>query len=87
MNRHTSVLQQYHAGFKTWVSIDPYPTPNIIEQNLDDILEEISFTDKIIFGRTNYSKEITAFKQHKKFYYEQAEIVIKFCKSKKLTTI
>jgi DNA repair photolyase len=84
-NQRLSSLRALHdAGFKTWVSIEPYPTPNIIEQNLDEILQAISFTDKIIFGRTNYSKEITAFKQHKEFYNEQAEIVIKFCQSKNI---
>lgn len=77
--RLSSLRALHDAGFKTWVSIEPYPTPNIIEQNLDDILEAISFTDKIIFGRTNYNKEISAFKNHKEFYNEQANIVIEFC--------
>lgn len=52
---------------KTWVSVEPYPTPNIIEQDIRDILDEISFTDKIIFGRTNYSKEISSYKDIKSF--------------------
>lgn len=65
---------------KTWVSIEPYPTPNLIEQNLDTVLEAVSFSDKIIFGRTNYSKEITTFKSHREFYNEQAQKVIAFCK-------
>ncbi len=43
----------HDAGCKTWVSIEPYPTPNLINQRLDELLEKISFTDKIIFGRTN----------------------------------
>ena len=80
MNRNTSVLQQYHAGFKTWVSIEPYPTPNIITQDINKILEAVSFTDKLIFGRTNYSKEISAYALHRAFYNEQAEKVINFCK-------
>ena len=46
------------AGCKTWVSMEPYPTPNLIEQNLQAILETVKFVDKIIFGRTNYCKEI-----------------------------
>lgn len=75
----------HNAGFKTWVSIEPYPTPNIIKQDLNGLLEAVSFTDKIIFGRTNYSKEITAYKQHKKFYNEQAGIVIKFCEKKNIS--
>ena len=78
--RLASLKVLHDAGFKTWVSIEPYPTPNIIEQDLNEILKAVSFTDKIIFGRTNYSKDITAFKQHRQFYNEQASIVIRFCK-------
>lgn len=70
----------HEKGCKTWVSIEPYPTPNVIKQNLDAVLEAVAFTDKIIFGRTNYSKEITAFKGHRDFYNNQAEKVISFCK-------
>lgn len=68
------------AGCKTWVSIEPYPTPNIIEQNLKEILESIKFVDKIIFGRTHYNKEISAYKNHKDFYNLKAQEVIAFCK-------
>lgn len=76
-----AALESLHDdGCKTWVSIEPYPTPNLIEQDLSIILERVSFVDKIIFGRTNYSKEITAYSEHKKFYNEQAEIVLDFCK-------
>lgn len=70
----------HEKGCKTWVSIEPYPTPNLIEQNLDAILEAVAFTNKIIFGRMNYSKAITTFKSHREFYNEQAEKVILFCK-------
>lgn len=69
----------HEKGCKTWVSIEPYPTPNLIEQNLDVVLDAVAFTDKIIFGRTNYSKEITAFKGHRDFYNVQAGKVISFC--------
>lgn len=72
----------HNRGFKTWVSVEPYPTPNLIEQDLSALLEAIAFTDKIIFGRTNYSKEISAYKEHRQFYNEQAEKVIAFCISR-----
>lgn len=73
-------LKKLHdSGKKTWVSIEPYPTPNIISQDLYDILNEIRFVDKIIFGRTNYSKEITAYLNNKEFYNKQAKKVIDFC--------
>jgi DNA repair photolyase len=64
---------------KTWVSIEPYPTPNIIEQDFDEILKKISFVDKIIFGRTNYNSLITKYKDYKVFYNELSETVINFC--------
>lgn len=84
LERLGSLKTVHNAGYKTWVSIEPYPTPNIITQELNKILEKIEFVDKIIFGRTNYSKEITAYKEHKKFYNEQAEVVIEFCKKRNI---
>lgn len=78
-------LENLHEkGCKTWVSIEPYPTPNLIKQNLSEILCEISFADKIIFGRTNYCKDVTAYKEHKAFYNEQADIVIDFCQKNRI---
>lgn len=75
-----AALRALHdAGCKTWVSIEPYPTPNIIEQNFDAILDAIGFVDKIIFGRMHYNKDITAYKDHKKFYNDLANRVIVFC--------
>ena len=69
----------HDMGCRTWASVEPYPTPNIIQQDLNDILDAVSFTDKIIFGRTNYSSRVSAFKGHREFYNEQADKVIKFC--------
>jgi DNA repair photolyase len=74
----------HDKGFRTWVSIEPYPTPNLIEQDITDILKAVSFTNKIIFGRTNYNKEITSFTQHKAFYNRQAAAVINFCNERQI---
>lgn len=79
-DRIESLRYLHNRGKKTWVSIEPYPTPNIIQQDLIGILNAVEFVDKIIFGRTNYSKEITTYKEHKCFYNEQTQIVIDFCK-------
>lgn len=78
-DRLNSLKALHDKGCKTWVSIEPYPTPNIIDQDILEILNAVSFTDKIIFGRTHYNKEITSYKNHKEFYNEQAQIVISFC--------
>lgn len=72
----------HDEGKKTWVSIEPYPTPNLINQDLKTILDAVSFTDRIIFGRTNYSKAVTqGYPNHKKFYNDMAALVIDYCKS------
>ena len=71
----------HEAGCKTWVSIEPYPTPNLIDQNLGEILESVGFVDKIIFGRTNYNKIVSAYKDNKYFYNKCAEEVIAFCEN------
>lgn len=75
----------HEAGCKTWVSIEPYPTPNIITQDLMKLLREISFVDKIIFGRTNYSKEVSKYKGYKDFYNKSACSVIKFCEDNNIS--
>lgn len=69
----------HDAGFKTWISMEPYPAPNQIEQSLVAILESVAFVDKIIFGRTNYSKEVSSYVGHKNFYNNCAAQVIAFC--------
>lgn len=80
--RIAAIKQLHDAGCKTWVSIEPYPTPNLIEQDIFEILDTVSFTDRIIFGRTNYNKDVTAYKEHKHFYNQKATEVIEFCKER-----
>ena len=71
----------HDAGCKTWVSIEPYPTPNFVEQDLNEILATISFCDKIIFGRLNYNKKVSEYKDHKAYFNKLAEQVIAYCKA------
>ena len=80
-DRLKALKNLHKVGCKTWISIEPYPTPNLINQNLDNILTAVAFTDKIIFGRTNYCKEVSAYKQQKEFYNLMAAKVITFCEN------
>lgn len=79
-DQRISALRDLHQrGCKTWVSIEPYPTPNIIEQNLIEILDAVNFTDRIIFGRMNYNKTVTAYPGQKHFYNEKVAEVTNYC--------
>jgi DNA repair photolyase len=70
-----------NKGCKTWVSIEPFPTPNIIQQDLNNLLNELSFVDRIIFGQLHYSKSVSAYPDHVAFYNNCANTVIDFCTS------
>jgi len=76
----TKALERLHEkGLTTWVSMEPYPTPNLVKQDLGKILDRISFVDKIIFGRLNYNSIVTSYQGYKQFYEESADQVIEFC--------
>jgi len=79
--RIQSLYRLHKKNVKTWVSIEPYPTPNIIKQDFGKILQAVSFADKIIFGRLNYNAQVSQYQGHKDFYNKLSCQVIEFCKT------
>lgn len=76
-------LRRLHEkGLRTWISIEPYPTPNIIDQNFKKILQTVGFADKIIFGRLNYNSKVSQYVERAEFYNQLSQQVIDFCVSK-----
>lgn len=69
---------------QTLVHIEPYPTPNIVNQNIEKLLEAVSFTDQIFFSGWNYSNRIRQFSNYHEFYKEQANLVRQFCSKHKI---
>ncbi|MCI9260966.1 radical SAM protein [uncultured Adlercreutzia sp.] len=82
--RIASLRALHDRGCRTWVSMEPYPSPNIIDQELEPILQEVSFADRIIFGRTNYNKTVSSYPDIKEWYNERAQEVITFCQAKNI---
>jgi DNA repair photolyase len=70
------------AGRGALVHIEPYPTPNVIEQDLGAILEEIGFADSLFFGGWNYSPLTRAFPDRAGFYEECAREARRFCRER-----
>ena len=81
IERIKSLYNLHKNNVKTWVSIEPYPTPNIIKQNFHDILDSISFTDKIIFGKLNYNPLVKKYSKNIEFFNELSYKVIEFCET------
>lgn len=71
-------------GYKTWVSMEPYPTPNVIDQDIREILMEVDFVDRIIFGRTNYNAFVSSYPNVKDWYNERVLDVVSFCIDKQI---
>lgn len=57
---------------------------NIVSQELKEIRDKGSFTDKIVFGRLNYCAKIKAFPHAREFYYSWAKAVVNYCKGVKI---
>jgi len=81
LRRINSLRKLHDFGLKTWVSMEPYPTLNIIKQDLLKILDKISFVDKIVFGKLNYNVAVNQ-SGDESFYEKCAEIVEKFCEER-----
>lgn len=83
ISERLSALRYLHEhGAKTWVSIEPYPTPNIFNQDLHEILTSVSFVDKIIFGRLHYNKSVSSYQEYSRFYNDCSNVVVNYCKLK-----
>ena len=73
-------LEELHAaGCSTWVSMEPYPTPNVHEQRLSELLEAVAFVDRIVFGRANYNRVVSSYPDAKAWYNDRVFEVTKFC--------
>jgi DNA repair photolyase len=80
-SRIASAKRLAEAGAKTWASIEPYPTPNIDQTSLDihPLLEAISFATKVVFGRWNYNRRVSAYPGAQGHYERIAEDVAAWC--------
>ena len=84
IERIAALKRLHDLGCKTWVSIEPYPTPNFIKQDFTEILNAVSFVDKIIFGRLNYNAKVSEYKEPKAFFNILCQQVIDFCVQKNI---
>lgn len=79
-SRISALRRLHNAGLKTWVSMEPYPTPNILRQDIMELLREVSFVDRIVFGKWNYNGKTGGFRGSQQFYDSMAMQVMKFCR-------
>lgn len=59
--RIDALRKLHEIGLYTWVSMEPFPTPNIDPVNLGSVknlMDAINFVDKIVFGPWNYNRQV-----------------------------
>jgi DNA repair photolyase len=79
--RIESLKYLHDKGLVTWVSMEPYPTPNLVKQNFLKILNKISFANKIIFGKLNYNVKSSNFEDNTLFYENCARKLLSFSRT------
>jgi len=77
--RINALRSLHNRGCHTLVHIEPYPTPNIVRQNVEDILKSVEFADQIFFSGWNYNSLVKQYPHYKEFYRSNASLVQRFC--------
>jgi DNA repair photolyase len=84
-DRIESMKHLHDLGFNTWVSMEPYPTPNIIDQEVSNLLQSVGFVQRIVFGRLHYNGLVGKFRLYQDFYDSSVTQVIRYCESNNVT--
>ncbi len=80
-----AALERLHgAGCRTLVHIEPYPTPNVVKQEVRPLLEAVSFVAELYFGGWNYSSLAGAYADRDAFYRAQGRVVRAFCRGHRI---
>jgi DNA repair photolyase len=81
-DRIAALRRLHDAGRSTYVHIEPYPTPNVFQQDLGALLEAVGFADSLYFGGWNYSPLTGKFPDREGFYRVCSDKVRRFCKER-----
>ena len=72
----------HDKGCRTWISIEPYPPEFMIKQDINELLDAVSFVDEIAVGKLSYNSELYRHKGIHEFYKKVYFSVWKHCEKK-----
>jgi len=78
-DRIAALRQLHEGGRRTLAHMEPYPTPGVFEQDLDEVLASVAFVDEIYFGSWNYNPRVSEERGARTFYARASTIVREFC--------
>ena len=77
-DRLAALLALKKRGARCWISMEPFPV-DVSDEELYELLNEIKWVDRLVFGRWNKNKNFNRSK-YREYYAEKALKVIEFCK-------
>lgn len=85
-DRIESLHRLHRSGLYTFVALEPWPTPNILHQDIMNVLERIKWVDKMVFGPIGFNAKADRYFAlrpgiYHKFYAEQLAKATEFCAS------
>jgi DNA repair photolyase len=83
-DRIKALRHLHDRGYSTYAHIEPYPTPNIVKQDIETLLQAIVFVDSLYFGAWNYSTLAGKDPDHPAFYAQQERKVRAFCRKHRI---
>jgi len=77
--RIAGLRRAHDLGFHCFVNMEPYPTPNIWQQDVLRVLETVDFVDEIRLGQLNYNDVVKQYPGWRAFYRQTGVIARDWC--------
>ena len=79
--RVAGLRRAHDLGFHCFVNMEPYPTPNIWQQDIVRVLEPIGFVDEIRLGQLNYNDVVKQYPGWRAWYCQQGATAREWCEA------
>jgi len=79
--RIAGLRRAHDLGFHCFVNMEPYPTPNIWQQDVLRVLEAVDFVDEVRLGQLNYNNIVKQYPDWRVFYRRTGAIARDWCAS------
>jgi DNA repair photolyase len=77
--RIAGLRRAHDLGFHCFVNMEPYPTPNIWQQDVLRVLEAVDFADEIRLGQLNYNDTVKQYPGWRAFYRQTGVTARDWC--------
>ena len=77
--RVASLRRAHERGFTCFVNMEPYPTPNIWKQDIQNILDVVDFVDELRLGQLNYNDAVREYPDWRGFYQRMGLATAAWC--------